>query len=248
MGGEMQNNPSAETSWGIAWGCLVASVLIGLLSRERLRRWTSVSFVALPLMCVVVLLVSRFMGRFEGGVLQVVTNIPLGFTLMTTGMLTVLRFAGESDKTGATCFSLRLALSAYAALFLFSFLAWPLLGDVVADGLCTSAFVVCMALAVLRMQGGSRVGNVGTSMGGETGVTIPGGFDLDARVKEVAAAASLSPREREVLGLLAEGRTTTYIAEKQYVTTNTVRTHVKRIYAKAGVSSRQELLDLLYHR
>ena len=71
---------------------------------------------------------------------------------------------------------------------------------------------------------------------------------LARRIEEEADAHGLSKREREVLELLVEGRTATYIAERQFVSPNTVRTHIKRIYAKMGVSSRQELLDVVHGR
>lgn len=60
-----------------------------------------------------------------------------------------------------------------------------------------------------------------------------------------AAAFGLTPRETEVLTLLGRGRSLPYIADALFVTTGTVKTHVKHIYRKCNVSSRQELLDLL---
>ena len=39
------------------------------------------------------------------------------------------------------------------------------------------------------------------------------------------------------------GRTLPYIANELFVTTGTVKTHVRHIYDKALVNNRQELLD-----
>jgi ATP/maltotriose-dependent transcriptional regulator MalT len=50
----------------------------------------------------------------------------------------------------------------------------------------------------------------------------------------------LSPREREVLALLAAGRSNAEIAEALFVSRRTVTTHVTRIYEKLGVASRAE--------
>ena len=58
-----------------------------------------------------------------------------------------------------------------------------------------------------------------------------------------AVAIRLTPREAEVLGLLVEGRTTSYIASKLFIAESTARAHVHSIYQKACVSSRMELLD-----
>jgi DNA-binding CsgD family transcriptional regulator len=54
----------------------------------------------------------------------------------------------------------------------------------------------------------------------------------------------LSGREREVLRLLTEGLRTKDIAERLVLTPATVSTHIQRIMAKTGTSSRAELLTL----
>ncbi len=48
----------------------------------------------------------------------------------------------------------------------------------------------------------------------------------------------LSPREREVLRLLAEGRTNRAIAEVLFLSERTVEHHVQHILAKLGLESR----------
>jgi DNA-binding CsgD family transcriptional regulator len=51
----------------------------------------------------------------------------------------------------------------------------------------------------------------------------------------------LTERERHVAGLVAEGLTNREIAERLYVSTNTVETHLRHIFQKRGVRSRTEL-------
>ncbi len=58
-------------------------------------------------------------------------------------------------------------------------------------------------------------------------------FDVEARQR----LASLTRREQEVLGELMEGRTVAQIARSSYVSEATVRTQVKSIRAKLGVTS-----------
>lgn len=53
----------------------------------------------------------------------------------------------------------------------------------------------------------------------------------------------LSRREREVFTYLVRGRDTPFIAERLFISSNTVKTHIRNIYAKVGVRTRQELLD-----
>ncbi len=52
------------------------------------------------------------------------------------------------------------------------------------------------------------------------------------------ASLGLTPREVEVLGLLAAGQANKEIARALGVSPNTVKTHLTRLYEKLGVSSR----------
>lgn len=65
------------------------------------------------------------------------------------------------------------------------------------------------------------------------------------RCRLIASGASLSKRETEVFDLLACGRSRPYIRDALFLSKNTVATHVKHIYAKLGVHSQQELIDLV---
>ena len=55
----------------------------------------------------------------------------------------------------------------------------------------------------------------------------------------------LSDREVEVLALYALGWTQKRVAEELYISPNTAHAHIKRIYAKTGLHSRQEILDFM---
>ena len=68
---------------------------------------------------------------------------------------------------------------------------------------------------------------------------------IAAGVARVAARYQLSPREAEVCEYLARGRSQTYIREALFLSKNTVATHVRRIYTKLDVHSKQELIDLV---
>ena len=50
--------------------------------------------------------------------------------------------------------------------------------------------------------------------------------------------AGLTPRELEVLALIARGASTRQVAERLYITPKTAETHIERIYAKTGASTR----------
>lgn len=53
-----------------------------------------------------------------------------------------------------------------------------------------------------------------------------------------SALAVLTPRERDVLELLAKGRSNTEIADELFISSPTVKTHIGRIFAKLGVRDR----------
>jgi DNA-binding NarL/FixJ family response regulator len=60
--------------------------------------------------------------------------------------------------------------------------------------------------------------------------------------------ASLSPREREVLVLVAEGQTNKAIADALYVSPNTVKTHVASLLHKLQADSRVQLAAIATKR
>lgn len=60
--------------------------------------------------------------------------------------------------------------------------------------------------------------------------------------RPTADSPSLTPREREILALIARGMTNAQIADEVVVSVNTVRNHVANISAKLGAHSKLEAL------
>jgi DNA-binding NarL/FixJ family response regulator len=60
--------------------------------------------------------------------------------------------------------------------------------------------------------------------------------------------AGLSPREREILGLLADGRTQAQIATDLVISSKTVATHIQHILAKLGVHTRAQAVAFAFRR
>lgn len=56
----------------------------------------------------------------------------------------------------------------------------------------------------------------------------------------------LTPREQEIAQLVSEGLTTKQIAERAFITENTVKQHLKRVFAKTDVRNRAELVQLIW--
>jgi DNA-binding NarL/FixJ family response regulator len=89
-----------------------------------------------------------------------------------------------------------------------------------------------LLLAIREVQGG------GSPMSGHIARKIVQSFQQAGKVS--AEAQSLSPREAEVLALLAKGFLYKEIADSMKVTYATVHTHIRHIYEKLHVRSRTE--------
>jgi DNA-binding NarL/FixJ family response regulator len=71
-------------------------------------------------------------------------------------------------------------------------------------------------------------------------VEIPAELPVVPRPDGSAAPFGMTPREREVLTLLAGGKSNPEIGEALFISPRTAQTHVTNILAKLGVASRTE--------
>jgi ATP/maltotriose-dependent transcriptional regulator MalT len=74
----------------------------------------------------------------------------------------------------------------------------------------------------------------------EVRVRESGPFVLNADALE---ETGLTPREHEILGLIAEGLSNREIGEKLFVSENTVKTHSARVFEKLGASRRTQAVQ-----
>jgi DNA-binding NarL/FixJ family response regulator len=128
--------------------------------------------------------------------------------------------------------------------------------------------------ARFRRRGSGGAGRRSSAGGGEHGrprVLVLTTFDLDAAGEallaptvtrrlihefarqrprtddsSVASLATLTPRETQVLRLIAEGLSNPEIAARFTVTEETVKTHVSRILAKLGLRDRTQAVVAAY--
>jgi DNA-binding CsgD family transcriptional regulator len=107
------------------------------------------------------------------------------------------------------------------------------------------------ALKTIRQS----AGNVTCGQTGDSQTTGPASSEVPSTpdvftagwadvVAGFSKSMGLTSREAEIFGHLSRGSTVPRIAEQLYITPGTVKTHVIHIYRKAGVNSRQDLLDL----
>lgn len=71
---------------------------------------------------------------------------------------------------------------------------------------------------------------------------------IAAACETVAVERGLTPRESEVLLLLAQGRSRTFIQSELFLSDGTVKTHIRHIYQKLDVHSKQELISFIQGR
>lgn len=75
--------------------------------------------------------------------------------------------------------------------------------------------------------------------------TAPSEGRFSRRVKKVAKTFLLTDRETDILFELAKGNSPAYIQEKYYISTGTVKTHIRNIYRKLDIHKRNDLLRLI---
>jgi DNA-binding NarL/FixJ family response regulator len=69
-----------------------------------------------------------------------------------------------------------------------------------------------------------------------------------APVADGSALEELTPRERDVLTLIAKGHTNTEIADELFISGLTVKTHIGRIFTKLGLRDRASAIVFAYEQ
>jgi DNA-binding NarL/FixJ family response regulator len=66
-----------------------------------------------------------------------------------------------------------------------------------------------------------------------------------ARRREPSTADDLTPQERQIARLLADGHSTRSVAARLFLSPKTVEYHLRKVYTKLGIHSRPELAEIL---
>jgi DNA-binding NarL/FixJ family response regulator len=82
---------------------------------------------------------------------------------------------------------------------------------------------------------------------GETVLAPPVAATLMRRLRD-PEPEPLTPRERQVLGLVGEGLTNGEIGRRLFISEATVKTHLLRVFAKLGVDDRTRAVLLAHER
>ncbi len=242
------------------WFYLVATVLALVLAAGTLHRCGRGKIFALfvaPVgaLCVLLLPQMRLSANFMASVIYPIGAIVFELLLLVTAVI----FAHRYDYSPAKCFMaarLSFALSDAAGTLLgdhllassdslaIAYLA-SLLLMVGSEALIAAAAVIAFANRPQRNTEGETAKAAPSASPDSATTALTPHEAIVARCVALSEQFGLSEREGEVLVLVAEGRSSARIQEDLTIAAGTVNYHMRNIYAKLGVHSRQEVIDLV---
>lgn len=222
-------------------------VLFGVLSSSKWFNFDTMYQLAFPLMTVGLLLIAP---QFSLDPQTTAACYDAGYTMLSIFVMIVLsnityRFGIAAAWLNGIERGIRYLVEA-GGWSLFAF------GSAFLSRESMNVFHLCVVVAVvvafvaLLLSEKHLSAKWGINLKGDPGqddVFSPGLLAL--RVSDLSRDHSLSPREEEVLQLLARKETTAQIGENLFVAPGTVKAHTSRIYRKLGVRSREGLYELL---
>lgn len=234
---------SQAYQWVLLGSALVASVLIACVARFRPGR-DSVGRVNYVIMLVMVFFFLLTPAVFEIGYGADVTTMICFFLLYLFVWTALLQIAAFYGLRARQAFGVGLGFM-YLGCLLGSYTGSHLSGVIAANYRLQIALSLgCAVLVLVSMLfvADERTFVELLDADGES-PAAPRRFGL--RCDRMAQLYGLTPKETEVMVLVAKGRSAQRIQEALGVSASTVNTHVNHIYRKMGVHSRQEMLDLI---
>ncbi|MDR1183307.1 MAG: helix-turn-helix transcriptional regulator [Coriobacteriales bacterium] len=233
----------------IIYVCIFCCILIVALSRLNIERPAMFILFRFALLGGAALILGgMYMVDFLGSWgIDILSGVPYYGTAVFyfIGFSVLLWVAGHLAANPGRLISLAL-LSTVLTLFA-GLLVHLMLGDTFRSA--SNAFLAIFAIPLIL----SAAREVYRQLSG--GQTVIGqahehSVKQDMRIRAVNCASfaehySLSPRETEIIALLAQGYSAKYISSKLCLSYETVRTHIKRIYGKVGAHSSDDLLTCI---
>ncbi|NTU89067.1 MAG: hypothetical protein HGA54_04040 [Actinobacteria bacterium] len=227
-------------SWGLLLGPLIASILVIALLLRKPKTFTQHVFVQVFLPVAVALLLALPVVDFENAVLKTLLEV---IQQASFAIIAIATWTSLSDAVRTTGLSSRIIFAVSFALCAVAMFVGMVMISFIGTGgkaLCLvllTAYLVLIVLSFVRSELLQK-----ESRAFERNI-----FEkyLRNRCAALAEEYGLSPREKEVLFYMSRGYSHVYIAKELYVSENTVRTHVRHIYSKLHVSSREGLLALI---
>ncbi len=215
-------------------GFILSSAVIWMFTKYS----SSVGFVAAARWILPIMSLGLFFSSFDQGVSLVLACLLLACAHASFEMILRMQVIGFARKSGRSPY--RIVGWGFVSIMLGAFLG-PLAYGLIADVLHVEGAVVIVGVLTTLVVVSAFLFFEQRPEGGS--VSGPS-CDAGERSSKMAVGYGLTKREQEVLSYLLEGRSHPYIRDTLYISKSTVDTHVRHIYAKTGVKSKQELIDL----
>ncbi len=229
---------------------LAGAVLLGLMSGARDRMDVRILAKTAAVLALLAIALIPFSGTAVGFAEAFLLKLSyVWFTLFV--LLVLANIAFRFDVPSLRMFALARALSEtgiFVGIFLRrAFRDWGLFDNqafLIAFAACGLVLVVACILVWLSEK-------TVTGDWGAAGVSLEGGAHLPTprerfmnRCDELARDHGLTEREREIMALIAEGKTRKQIEQDLFLSENTVKTHVRHVHAKLGTKSKNDVMAL----
>lgn len=222
----------------------IGMALVGFLAKQQPERFTI--FRMFPWMLVFTVAASLL--YLSGNVAYFPWGFVLSLTLSSMYAIMLIMYSGILVKKGylrpATAFAL-CGACVYGGIFVGNGTAIFFEHNLQLEPMflqpVTIALILLVAFSIIPfMRQESRIE--------ELMAPVEKASDLKDMVQATAEEFGLSPRETEILELLARGFNTERVARELVISNYTVQTHIQHIYTKTGIHRRSDLMDYLNKR
>lgn len=215
-------------------GLVISALIIWLFTKYS----SNVGFVAAARWVLPIMAVGLLFSSFDNMILLSIACLLLASSHASFETILRMQIISFSRKTNYD--PIHIIGWGFAAIMMGAFLG-PALFNMIAPGSTEiNTMLIIGILTILVIVGAFMFTNPQPEQRDNDRQSI----DIEERSARIADSYSLSPREQEILGYLLEGRSHPFIRDELYISKSTVDTHVRHIYSKTGVKSKQELIDL----
>lgn len=252
--------PPTRLAYGILTMALCAGVVVAMLKGKHNTMTVGIWVLMQALACAALILYAALPNSLEYGAVFTTTlnALMVGFTwyiviaFMSHGWRCPYYYAiaGWIVWLGARAIA-RMTLAAFYPIFMND----QLMGAIITGLLVVSAQVVFVQFINIARQGQENAETAATQkrsplqklmgLDGNENLAEVRQVSMQHNAEEMGKQFLLSEREIEVLTLYALGFTQKRVADELYITAGTAHAHIKRIYSKTGLHSRQEIIDYL---
>lgn len=246
LGVQLNAVPSMATEKLVGFG-VAGAFLIALACYRGARDVRAILLgTVLPVMVVTFVLRPYFLNAELGAGALMVIGVAreMGFVLfLASAWLAAVEGAKDHD---ITCeFAVALLMGACALAGLLGLYWLHVLGPMVNYAGAVLFIVYLVVTLVVTAASGQKVS---PAYDDQLKEREQQGFErfLESRCAQLSEEYGLTPRERDIVLLLGRGHSYAYVAGELGVSENTVRTHVRNMYRKLGIQSREELLEVVH--